>query len=52
LPPLTPGAYCLPSYSCWRTRRITWRRAQHATEQQHNHDTTIVVNWLTYTGAG
>jgi hypothetical protein len=49
---LTKARHYSLTFTNLRVRRITWRRAQHATEQHHDHDTTIVVNWLTYTGAG
>lgn len=38
-----------------RQLRTTWRRAQaaaHDQHEQHQQETTLVINWLTYAGAG
>jgi hypothetical protein len=47
---LTKARHYSITFTHLRQRRITWRRNLQPT--QHDHDTTLIINWLTYTRAG
>jgi hypothetical protein len=50
---LTKARHYSITFTHLRQRRITWRRnLEHTTTADHDHDTVLVLNWLSYTRAG
>ena len=49
---LTKARHYSITFTHLRHRRTIWRRTNNHTAGDHDRDTTLVINWLAYTGAG
>jgi hypothetical protein len=49
---LTKARHYSVTFGHLRQRRTDWRHSQNQQHHQHDEETTVVLAWLTYTGAG